>query len=55
MGKKVACSSVGFEGYEHMDAAFSAMLVADDGRVYTGLCTHNGKDDGALGWRSRDV
>lgn len=49
MAESVSANSVLFEGFEYMDGAYSAMLVAEDGRVYTGLCTHDGKHDAALG------
>jgi len=48
MTQEVAASSVGIAGCEQMDAAYSAMLAASDGNIYTALCTHNGRDDAVL-------
>lgn len=46
---QVVSVSVLFEGFDYMDGAYSAILAAEDGKIYTGLCTHNGRDHAVLG------
>ena len=48
LGAQVRAESVAFPGYEEMDGAYHGLLAAANGRVYLGLCTHNGRDDAVL-------